>query len=121
MNKEELARERRRQARLEKLGTNEPRCGTCGEDRWQCLERHHVAGQAYSEDIVLLCRNCHRVVSDVQGDQPTGGAVADPMLFAIGRFLLGLADMLRIIMERLIVFGRELTARAALPVVEDAR
>lgn len=112
MTNEELARERRKQNRLEKLGTNEPRCGTCGDDRWQCIEAHHPAGQAHDQSTVLLCRNCHRVASDDQRDHPKAAEPSDPTLFAIGRFLLGLADMLRIIVERLALFGSELVTRA---------
>jgi hypothetical protein len=115
MTDKELARERRKQLRLEKLGTNEPRCGTCGDDRWQCIEAHHVAGQRYDGTEVLLCRNCHRLVSDDQCDHPRAAEPSDPALFAIGRFLLGLADLLRIIVERLLAFGQELTARAVRP------
>ena len=44
MTQEELAHERRKQRRLEALGTNHPRCGTCGENRWQCIEQHHPSG-----------------------------------------------------------------------------
>ena len=112
MTEEELRRERRKQNRLEKLGTNEPRCGMCGEDRWECLELHEPAGQAYSRDSVITCRNCHRVVSNDQYDHPNAAEPNDPMLFTIGRFLLGLADMLRAILDRLTQFGRELIARA---------
>ena len=115
MTDKELAQERRKQLRLEKLGTNEPRCGTCGDDRWQALEEHHVAGRKYDAAAVLLCRNCHRVASDDQCDHPKAAEPSDPALFAIGRFLLGLADMLRLIVERLFAFGQELTARAVGP------
>lgn len=116
MTDRELRQERRKQFRLEKLGTNEPRCGTCGEDRWQCMEAHHPAGQAHDPSTVLQCRNCHRVASDSQCDHPNSAQPSDPALFAIGRFLLGLADMLRVIVEKLIAFGQELTARASRPV-----
>lgn len=115
MTEEELKRERRKQNRLEKLGTSEPRCATCGDDRWQCIEAHHVAGQRYDSATVLLCRNCHRVASNDQCDHPKAAELSDPALFAIGRFLLGLADMLRLIVERLLAFGQELTTRATRP------
>lgn len=39
----ELAREIRKQRRLEKLRTNSPLRGECGENDWRCLELHHVA------------------------------------------------------------------------------
>lgn len=115
MTNEELTRERRKQNRLEKLGTNEPRCGTCGDDRWQCLELHEPAGKAYDHASVIICRNCHRFASNEQYDHPKAADLSDPALFAIGRFLLGLADMLRIIVEKLFAFGQELTARASRP------
>ena len=115
MTEKELAQERRKQLRLEKLGTNEPRCGICGYDRWQAIEEHHVAGRQYDHVTVKLCRNCHRVASDAQCDHPKAAEPGDPALFAIGRFLLGLADMLRVIVDRLFAFGQEITARAATP------
>jgi hypothetical protein len=114
MDKMTLAREARKQRRLERLGTNEPRCGTCGEARWQCMEKHHPPGRARDPDtVVLICRNCHRVVSDDQKDHPPFNPEADKMLDMIGHFLLGLADMLRIVIEKLYLFGRTLIERAA--------
>lgn len=109
MTEQDWARERRKQARHEKLGTNEPRCGLCGEDHWNCFEAHHPAGRKFDPATVRLCMNCHRKVSVDQYDHPAPIAESDPALFAIGRFLLGLADMLRIVVERLVAFGRELT------------
>lgn len=116
MNKIELARETRKQRRHEALGTNEPRCGTCGENRWQCMEKHHPPGRVRDPDTTVLeCRNCHRVLSDDQRDHPAHNADADKMLDTIGHFLLGLADMLRIVIERLYAFGLALIERAASP------
>lgn len=104
--------ERRKQQRLRKLGTNSPRCGCCGEDRWQALEQHHIAGQAHDDALVIQCRNCHRVLSDAQRDHPLAQEPADPYLEMMGRFLLGLADMLRLVVERLVEFGLALIERA---------
>jgi len=109
---DELARERRKQKRLEKLGTNDPRCGTCGEFRWQCIEQHHPADYGRDETTVLVCRNCHRVFSDDQIDHPAFDPDADPMLASIGHFLLGLADMLRTMVAKLSEFGLALIARS---------
>jgi hypothetical protein len=108
----ELARETRKQRRLERLGTNEPRCGACGETDDRCLERHHVADYGRDDATVLICRNCHRKVSDDQRDHPPFNPDADKMLDMVGHFLLGLADLLRIIIEKLTVFGRSLIERA---------
>jgi hypothetical protein len=108
-----LARESRRQKRLERFGTNEPLCGMCGEADDRCLERHHIAGRKHEDMTALICRNCHRKVSDDQRDHPIADTNADPALVAIGYFLIGLADMLRLIVERLAVYGRSLIECAA--------
>jgi hypothetical protein len=107
-----LAAEARKQARLEKLGTNEPRCGTCGETDWRCMEQHHVADLGRDEATVLICRNCHRKVSDDQRDHPAPDPKADPLLDRIGHFLLGLADLLILIVAKLTEFGNALIAKA---------
>lgn len=98
-------KERRKQARLAKLGSNNPICGDCGERDWRCLEAHHVADYGRDETTVCLCRNCHRKVSDDQKDHPPFDPNADPVLDRIGHFLIGCADMLRIIIEKLYEFG----------------
>lgn len=114
MDDEEFAREARKQRRLETLGTNEPRCGTCGERDERALEAHHVAGRKCDPATVIVCRNCHRKVSDDQEDHPSFDKVADPTLQAIGHFLLGLADLLRLAIEKLSEFGHALIERASL-------
>lgn len=113
MDTRELAKETRKQNRLERFGTNTPRCGACGEADHRCLEAHHVAGRKHDDTSVLVCRNCHRKVSDDQRDYPALDPDADAFLDTVGRFLLGLADLLRLIVERLIAFGNELIERAA--------
>jgi len=121
MDKQELAREARKQRRLEALGTNDPICGTCGETDWRCMEMHHVAGRKHDGATVNVCRNCHRKVSDDQKDHPASNPAADPMLQSIGHFLLGLADLLRLAIEKLTEFGHALIERAATAGREEAR
>lgn len=113
MSIEPADHEARKQRRLRLLRSNEPRCATCGEQRWQALELHHVAGRAHDGATIILCRNCHRLASDAQCNHPRSQASIDPHMEMIGRFLLGLADMLRIIVEKLAEFGQTLIARAA--------
>lgn len=113
MNDTDLVRERRKQNRLAALGSNSPRCGTCGETDWRTLELHHVAGQKYDDTLVAICRNCHRKLSDEQCDHPAFVGDTDMMLASVGHFLLGLADMLRIIIEKLVQFGAALIVRAS--------
>lgn len=112
MKDDDFERECRRQKRLEALGTDDPHCGMCGEGDDRKLELHHVAGRKHDEMTVILCRNCHRVVSDDQKDHPAVDESADSVLATIGYFLLGLADMLRVIVGKLYEFGLTLIARS---------
>lgn len=112
MTDKEFAREIRKQRRLERLGTNAPICGTCGYARDAALENHHVAGRKHDEATAISCRNCHGVVSDDQKDHPAFDPAADSMLQAIAFFLLGLADLLELAIEKLTEFGLALFDRA---------
>ncbi len=101
----ERERERRRQRALERLGTNDPKCVICGESDPHCLELHHIAGRAYGDEKVPVCRNCHRKLSNKHKDHPpANGVPADP-LERIGRFLLGIADLLESLIRTLRKFG----------------
>jgi hypothetical protein len=111
-----IAREKRKQRRLESFGTQTPRCAVCGNSDWECLELHHVAGREYDHRTVILCANHHKLVSQDQQDHPSHDPLCDPLLERIGRFLLGLADLLGIAVEALTAFGRELVARASFPI-----
>ena len=112
MRTNELARERRRQRAFERLGTDTPRCAACGENDVGCLEAHHVAGRQYDPLTSVLCATCHRKVTDAQKDHPPPVPDGDAFLESVGHFLLGLADMLRIIVDRLAAFGEALIERA---------
>lgn len=105
--------ERRKQARLEKLGTDKPVCGMCGNKDWRTIEQHHPAQQKRDDTVVLICANDHRIVTDDQKDHPEFDPAADPLLDKIGHFLLGMADMLKLIVEKLYEFGHALIERAA--------
>ena len=104
--------ERRKQSRLHKLGTNTPHCATCGNSDWRVIEEHHPDSRKRDKLVVLLCANDHRIVTDEQNDHPPGVDGCDPFLLSVGNFLLGLADMFAIIIERLYEFGETLIARA---------
>lgn len=114
--------ERRKQQRLAKLGSNNPICGNCGERRWQLLELHHVADFDRDEATVIVCGNCHKMASDAQRDHPPFDDSADPTLDRIGHFLLGLADLLSRIVEKLIEFAHILIELAKpQPIEGEAR
>ena len=102
--------ERRRQAAYRRLGSSEPQCIVCGEDDWRCLELHHVAGRAYDELGVILCRNCHRKQSDPSSN--AANPTDPPMLERAGRFLLGLYALFAELLSRLRVFGQQLLEAA---------
>jgi len=112
VNEVDRKRERRRQAALERLGTNDPRCTICGEDDWRCSERHHVAGRRFDEFIVIVCRNCHRKQSDSQRDHARTANKPPNQMDCIGHFLLGLADLFELLIKKLREFGEALIAQA---------
>jgi hypothetical protein len=76
------------------------------------LELHHIAGRRHGDDLAIVCRNCHRKLSDKQRDHVSPGlveSVAPPA--NIGHYLLGLADLLAMIVEALRKFGAWLIAQ----------
>ena len=106
------AEEGRRQAAYRRLGTTDPRCVVCGEDDWHCLELHHIAGQAYDDQGVTLCRNCHRKQSNAATNATS--PIDPPIMERAGHFLLGLALLLSQLVARLGAYGQQLLDGAAL-------
>lgn len=113
MNDREKKKERRKQKALERLGTNTPVCVLCGETDWRCLELHHIAAQAFDGTPAIVCRNCHRKLSDMQKDHPEQTITPPDPLERIGHFLLGLADLFALLVDKLREFGKDLIARAS--------
>jgi hypothetical protein len=113
--------ERRKQNRLEKLGTNHPICPLCGETDWRCFELHHIAGRKFDPMELPVCMNCHAKCSDLQKDHPPRVAQTPGSLEVIGRFLVGLADMLGLAASKLKEFGLFLIeeARKAIQSLEE--
>jgi len=110
MNELELNRERRKQRALERLGSKNPRCVVCGFDDPLALELHHIVGRGFGDEVVPVCRNCHRRLSDWQKDHSIGPAKPDSDLEPIRRFLLGLADLFEMLVKRLREFATKLAA-----------
>jgi hypothetical protein len=98
--------------RLKKLGTTNPHCAMCGEGDWRCFEEHHVGRRKHDSMTILLCANDHLKVSNDQKDHPSSREDADLLLVQISNFLRGLADMLRLVAQRLIEFADALLERA---------
>lgn len=99
MNDREYNRERRRQFRLEQLGSNDPKCPFCNEDDPACLELHHLSGKKFGDDLIPVCRNCHRKLSDWQKDHPPILRGQPDTLECFGRLLLGIADALELLIS----------------------
>ena len=71
MDDKELKREARLQRMYERLGVDDTALRIeCGLDDVRCLEAHHIAGRKFDDATVILCRNCHRILSDDQKDHP---------------------------------------------------
>jgi hypothetical protein len=104
----ELEYERRKQDRLEKLGTDHPVCTCCGESRWEVFEGHHLAGRKHHGDIALVCLNCHKVLTVAQECRREPGDPDEPFLATVGHYLIGLADMLLMIAKSFAEFGKRL-------------
>jgi hypothetical protein len=108
----ELRREARRQGAIERLGVINPKCLYCSENDPLVLERHHLAGRDYDEGTVIVCRNCHRKLSDRQKEHPDKITETPDALEAIAHFLLGLADLFEFLIEKLRKFAAQLIDRA---------
>ena len=111
--KDDLTREIRKQNALERLGSDGPRCVSCGEEDWRCLEFHHISGRAYGEEGAVMCRNCHRKVSDSQKDHPAALTDGHPVLLErVAHYLLGLADLLEMLVAVMRGYGGQLIEAA---------
>lgn len=108
-----LDRDDRLEQQFRRLGTREPVCVGCGESDPFCLELHHLAGRTQHNDTGIVCRNCHRKLSDLQlGHAPLAAPGSLGHSEIVGHYLLGLADLLSMIAMTLTAFGRRLVGRA---------
>jgi hypothetical protein len=110
MDQLELNRERRRQRALERLGSNNPRCVICGYDDPLALELHHIAGRAFGDEKVPVCRNCHRPLSDWQKDHTPQLSHPPSESEWLLHMVEGLADLLELVVKRLREFKVKLLA-----------
>jgi hypothetical protein len=108
----EIRREARRRRALERLGTENPRCVICGENDPLALELHHLEGQGFGSSLVIVCRNCHRKLSDRQKDHPNKITEIPDPLEVIAHFLFGLADLFEFLIRKLREFAAELLEHA---------
>ena len=97
MDHREYERERRKQARLELLRSNNPSCIICREKHPRVLHLHHPGGRKYTDETVILCSNHHGKAEELQIDHPPGTTGPPSELECQGRLLLGIGDLLSLI------------------------
>lgn len=108
-----MKREAALQARLDKLGVSDPVCGMCGETDPRTFELHHPPGIKQDPDFTSqICANDHRKMTFEQGFVQPMHPEADTFLYAAGRLLIGIADMLREMIEYLYDYGIRLIERS---------
>ena len=86
-----------RQRAYQRLGSDDPRCTLCPEDDWRCRELHHLAGVAYDEAGVIVCRNCHRRQSTPWANRKP--PADPPLMVRAAHLLLGLISFMTAAME----------------------
>jgi hypothetical protein len=107
MSKKSLDRTDRLEQQYRRLGKRDPSCLGCGESNPFCLELHHVAGQKHHDAVGIVCRNCHRKLTDQQHDHTPSATEFRGQDAAIGHYLLGLADFLLMVVNALRKFGKK--------------
>ena len=114
MSRKHLDKEDRLEQHYRRVGSHQPRCSICGETDPRCLEKHHIAGRKFHQDTAIVCRNCHRKLSDSQLDHPPRGLDATVnQHIVIAHSLLGLCDLLTLVAPRLREFGHRLIQAAS--------
>jgi hypothetical protein len=78
------------------------------------MEVHHLEGKDFGKTLIVVCRNCHRKLTDAQKDHPPKFGETPTTLESIGHFLMGLADMLLMLAGKLWEFGEYLIEQARL-------
>lgn len=98
--------------RLQQAGFPNPKCALCPESRIWCLELDHLAGRKHDNTCWPLCCNCHEERNFVQRLEPGGCDNPQNQFEVIGRWLLGIAEWLELIIDKLYEFGEYLINRA---------
>jgi len=94
----------------ERLATENPKCIFCPESNpWPAavLERHHIAGRQFGDELVIVCSNHHRLLSSAQKDHPPKIAGCNDPHEYWAHLLWGIADLLALAVE----FLRKIAAK----------
>lgn len=96
--------DRRLEQQYRRLGTRNPVCVVCGKRNPFLLELHHIAGQKHHDDLAIVCRNCHRELTNQQHDHSVD--TGHSPLVTIARYLEGLCDLLAMVIQALRGFAK---------------
>ena len=110
MSEAEKRYETRRRKAFDRLGTDHPICAFCGETDWRCMELHHLEGEQFGKTLIVVCRNCHRKLSDMQKDHSPKFGESPSTLERIAHALEGLADLFIFLAQKLREFASQLLA-----------
>jgi len=111
MDKKSMDRAKRERAAKLRLGSENPRCATCGNSDWECLEAHHLGQHAFDEATVIICRNDHRILSDRQKDHPAQINTPPSSDESLAHFLMGMADLFELLVRKLREFADKIINR----------
>lgn len=123
MNKQDIDAERRRQRRLEEMGTNSPICLACGyTKKWYNFHGHHIAGQNYDrEAIEFFCTRCHGDFTERQRYHPRALPGPPRATERLEHFCLGLDDILTAINHFMSEWSDQLNERGLVRYIAGER
>ena len=104
--------EARQRRAYERLGTDNPKCIYCPETNPVALELHHIAGRKFGNELVIVCRNHHRPLSDAGKDHPPKIVGCNDPHEYWAHLLLGIADLLALAIEFLRRIATDLLTHA---------
>lgn len=106
----EIQKETERVKEAQRLHGYDQTCVICGEPNQRCLELHHLPERGYGDDLVPVCRNCHRKLTDKSNNKPVP---PDPSrMERIAHWLLALALFLLELARKAFEYGTTLLEAA---------
>lgn len=86
--------------------TRKPICVICGETHPRSLEAHHVAGEAVDGLMVVVCRNHHRKLSEMQRWDHSKNTSLPQEVERMRQLCLGVSDLLLVYTDHLEMTGK---------------
>ena len=92
-----------------RLGTDEPICVVCRYTYPHALEVHHLLGLGLDGTTGIVCRNCHRHLTDLQQGWPEARIETLQTNLISARLLFGLADLFATVAPALELYATNAT------------